>query len=65
MLFFSNPITYLWKQKQQLLQHRDLMFIKDVSTQWNFSYQMVEQSLILQQSVCANCLDIQYIEPQR
>ena len=52
----SVKATYVLKQKQQLLQHRDLMLIKDVSTQWNSSYQMVERFLVLQAtSVC--CLD--------
>ena len=38
----SVKATYVLKQKQQLLLHTDLMLIKDVSTRWNSSYQMVE-----------------------
>ena len=55
----SVKATYVLEEKQQLLQHTDLMLIKDVSTQWNSSYQMVERFLVLQQPVCAALIELQ------
>ena len=55
----SVKATYVLKEKQQLLQHTDLMLIKDVSTRWNSSYQMVERFLVLQQPVCAALIELQ------
>ena len=55
----SVKATYVLKQKQQLLQHTDIKLIKDVSTRWNSSYQMVERFLVLQQPVCAALIELQ------
>ena len=47
----SPKATYVLKQKQKLLQHKELTLVQYVSMRWNSSYHMVESFIKLQQPV--------------
>ena len=54
----SSKSTYLFKQKQISLQHKQLSLVQDVSTRWNSAYYMAERLLSQQQPLCATLLEL-------
>ena len=54
----SSKSSYILKQKQTSLGHKDLCIIQAVPTRWNSSYDMVQHILQQQQPLCATLLEI-------
>ena len=54
----SAKSTYLLRQKQADLHHKQLSLVQDVPTRWNSAYYMVEQILAQQQPLCATLLQL-------
>ncbi len=54
----SCKSSYILKEKQKSLGHKELVVIQEVSTRWNSSYYMVERVLLQQQPLCATLLEI-------
>ena len=54
----SSKSTYLLRQKQADLHHKQLSLVQDVPTRWNSVYYMVERILAPQQPLCATLLEL-------
>ncbi len=54
----SSKSSYILKQKQNSLGHKELCIIQEVPTRWNSSYYMVQGILQQQQPLCATLLEI-------
>ena len=54
----SSKSTYLLRQKQADLHHKQLSLVQDVPTRWNSAYYMVERILAQQQPLCATLLEL-------
>ena len=54
----SSKSSYILKEKQKSLGHKECVVIEEVSTCWNSSYYMVERILRQQQPLCATLLEI-------
>ena len=54
----SSKDTYVLKQKQADLRHKDHSLIQDVTTRWNSSYYMISRILEQQQPLCAALLEV-------
>ena len=54
----SAKSTYMLKQKQTNLQHKQLSLVQDVVTRWNSAYYMAERILSQQQPLCAALLEL-------
>ena len=54
----SAKSTYMLKQKQSHLQHKQLALVQDVVTRWNSAYYMAERILSQQQPLCAALLEL-------
>ena len=54
----SSKSSYILKEKQRSLGHKECAVIQEVSTCWNSSYYMVECILQQQQPLCATLLEI-------
>ena len=54
----SSKSTYLLRQKQADLHHKQLSLVQDVPTRWNSTYYMVGQILAQRQPLCAMLLKL-------
>jgi len=54
----SAKSSYMLKQKQARLQHKQLALVQDVVTRWNSTYYMAERILSQQQPLCAALLEL-------
>jgi len=54
----SSKSTFLLKQKQEDLHHRQHSLLQDVATRWNSAYYMVKRVLEQQQPLCATLLEL-------
>ena len=54
----SSKSSYLLKEKQQNLNHKQHNLVQDVATRWNSAYYMVRRVLEQQQPLCATLLEL-------
>lgn len=54
----SPKAAYMFKKKQEDLQHSTQNLIPDVQTRWNSSYYMVQRIIEQQQPLCASMLEL-------
>ena len=54
----SSKSSYLLKEKQRDLHHKQHNLVQDVATRWNSAYYMVQRVLEQQQPLCATLLEL-------